>query len=109
MAAVAKGSPWLQYYVGALGVAGERDLYERSAWVRLPFALGRVGVGRLVEADAFAAKPRAEPSRAYSSRRAPSGSRSRARARRRPRSPHRRARRADGRGGGRGGRRRGAA
>ncbi|HVN37466.1 MAG TPA: hypothetical protein VMW19_04745 [Myxococcota bacterium] len=36
------GSPWLQYYVGALGVAagtGEGDLYARSAWVRLPFAL----------------------------------------------------------------------
>lgn len=36
------GSPWLQYYVAAAGVAagaGARDLYERSAFVRLPFAL----------------------------------------------------------------------
>ena len=36
------GSPWLQYYVGALGVAlgeGSADLYTRSALVRLPFAL----------------------------------------------------------------------
>jgi hypothetical protein len=45
------GSPWLQYYVGALGVAwgaGEPDLYERSARVRLPFAwLGCVGLGWL--------------------------------------------------------------
>ena len=35
------GSPWGQYYVGALGVAlGPRDdLYARTAWVRAPFAL----------------------------------------------------------------------
>jgi hypothetical protein len=35
------GSPWGQYYVGALGVGlGPRaDLYARTAWVRAPFAL----------------------------------------------------------------------
>lgn len=36
------GSPWVQYYVGALGVAlgpSSGDLYARTAWVRLPFAL----------------------------------------------------------------------
>ena len=35
------GSPWLQYYVGAIGVwiGNGGDLYARTAWVRAPFAL----------------------------------------------------------------------
>lgn len=48
------GSPWLQYYVGAAGVAlgaGSDDLYARTAWVRLPFALlGCAGLGLLFAA-----------------------------------------------------------
>jgi hypothetical protein len=51
------GSPWLQYYVGAAGVAlggGSADLYARSAWVRLPFALlGCAGLAWLY----FAVRP----------------------------------------------------
>jgi len=42
------GSPWLQYYLAAVGVwlAGtDGDPYERTAWVRLPFAAtGLLGV-----------------------------------------------------------------
>jgi hypothetical protein len=42
------GSPWLQYYVAALGVAlasGADGFTARSAWVRLPFAaLGCAGL-----------------------------------------------------------------
>ena len=61
------GSPWLQYYVGALGVAagaGERDLYARSAWVRLPFALaGCAGLAWLFAAlrPSLGRGPRARP------------------------------------------------
>ena len=48
------GSPWLQYYVGAAGVAlgaGSDDLYARTAWVRLPFALiGCAGLALLFAA-----------------------------------------------------------
>jgi hypothetical protein len=50
------GSPWLQYYEGALGVAlgaGTQDLYARTAWVRLPFALaGAAGLALLFGAIA---------------------------------------------------------
>lgn len=45
------GSPWAQYYVGALGVAAadrRNDLYEKTLLVRLPFALaGAAGVALL--------------------------------------------------------------
>ena len=48
------GSPWLQYYVGALGVAagaGSTDLYTRTAWVRAPFAaIGCAGLALLFAA-----------------------------------------------------------
>jgi hypothetical protein len=48
------GSPWLQYYVGAVGVAlgaGSDDLYARTACVRLPFALaGAAGLALLLAA-----------------------------------------------------------
>ncbi|HXK24563.1 MAG TPA: hypothetical protein VMS55_17970 [Myxococcota bacterium] len=48
------GSPWLQYYVGALGVAagaGSHDLYARTAWVRGPFAvIGCAGLAWLFAA-----------------------------------------------------------
>ena len=46
------GAPWAYYYFGAIGVAlaaGADDLYTRTAWLRLPFAIvGVLGLGLLL-------------------------------------------------------------
>lgn len=48
------GSPWAQYYLGALGMAlanVSEDLYARTAWMRLPFAaVGAAGLALLAAA-----------------------------------------------------------